>query len=98
MRDSRQEISDEEYETFVLTLINEKQSLNYNDVSAAPVNYEVERKDKHSSSNDISAEVLIVRGRCSKQKGKGERERSKSRSDFRDLKKNQYTFCKEMGH
>jgi len=27
--------------TFILTLINEKQSLNYNDVLAASVNYEV---------------------------------------------------------
>ena len=37
-------LPDEEYETFVLTLINGKQSLNYNDVSAALVNYEVRRK------------------------------------------------------
>ena len=35
----------EEYETFILTLINGKQSLNYNDVSVALVNYEVRRKD-----------------------------------------------------
>jgi len=34
---------DEEYETFVLTLINEKQSLNYNDVSGVLINYEGER-------------------------------------------------------
>jgi len=40
-------LSDEEYETFVYTLINEKQSLNYNDVSAALVNYKGRRKDKH---------------------------------------------------
>ena len=32
---------DEEYETFVLTLINDKASLSYNDVSAAIVNHEV---------------------------------------------------------
>ena len=32
---------DEEYETFVLTLINSKQTLNYSDVSAALVNYKV---------------------------------------------------------
>jgi len=36
---------DEEYETFILTLINGKQSLNDNDVSVALLNYEV-RKDK----------------------------------------------------
>jgi len=34
---------DEEYETFVLTLINGRQSLNYNDVSVALINYEVKR-------------------------------------------------------
>ena len=38
-------LPDEEYEIFVLTLINGK-TLNYNDVSAALVNYEVRRKDK----------------------------------------------------
>ena len=37
---------DEKYETFILTLINGKQSLNYNDVSATLVNYKVRRKDK----------------------------------------------------
>ena len=40
----------------------------------------------------------MVRGKGSNQKGKGERERSKSRPDFRDLKKNQCAFCKEIGH
>jgi len=32
---------EEEYETFTLTLINGRRSLNYNEVSAALVNYEV---------------------------------------------------------
>jgi len=54
---------DEEYETFVLTLINGRQSLKYKDVSAALVNYEVRRKDKQSSSNGTSTEALMVRGR-----------------------------------
>ena len=48
----------EEYETFVFTLINEKQSLKYNDISAALINYEVRRKDKQSSSSSTSAEAL----------------------------------------
>ena len=34
-------LPDEEYETFVLTLIYSKQTLKYSDVSAALVNYEV---------------------------------------------------------
>ena len=40
----------------------------------------------------------MVRGRGSNQKGKGVHERSKSRSGFRDLKKNQCAFCKEVEH
>ena len=36
-------LPDEEYETFTLILINVRQTLNYSDVSAAPVNYEVRR-------------------------------------------------------
>ena len=35
---------DEEYDTFVLTLINGKQTLNYSDVSATLVNYKVRRR------------------------------------------------------
>ena len=35
----------EEYETFTLTLINERKSLNYSEVSAALINYEVRRQD-----------------------------------------------------
>jgi len=52
---------DEEYETFVLTLINVKQSLSYSDMSAAFVNHEVRRKNKESSSSSTSAEALIAR-------------------------------------
>ena len=48
-------LPDEEYETFILILINEKQSFNYNNVSVAIVNYEVRRKNKQSSSNGTSA-------------------------------------------
>jgi len=41
---------EEEYETFTLTLINCRQTLNYSEVSFALVNYEVRRQDKLSSS------------------------------------------------
>jgi len=50
-------LPDEEYEIFVLTLINGKQTLNYSDVSAALVNYEVRRRDKQSSSKSDSVSV-----------------------------------------
>ena len=38
-------LPDEEYETFTLTLINGRQTLNYSEVLAALVNYEVKRQD-----------------------------------------------------
>jgi len=44
-------LSDYEYETFVLTLINDKSSLSYDEVTIAIVNHELRRKDKESSSN-----------------------------------------------
>ena len=52
---------DEEYETFIQTLINSKQTLNYSDVLAALVNYKVRRKDKQSSFKSTSSETLTVR-------------------------------------
>ena len=55
----------EEYETFTLTLINRRKSLNYSEVSAALVSYEVRRYDKLSSSGNTIAEALAVRGRVS---------------------------------
>jgi len=42
--------------------------------------------------------LLAVRGRGSYRKDKGDRGRSKYRPSFRDLKKNQCAFCKELGH
>ena len=81
-------LPDEEYETFILTLINGKQTLSYSEMSAALINYKVKRKDKQSSPNGISVEALKVRGRGSNQKDKREHGRSKSKPGFRDLKKN----------
>jgi len=69
-------LPEEEYETFILTLINDKNTLNYSDVSATLVNYEVRRKDKQFSSNGTSAKALMVRGRGSNQKDKSEYQRS----------------------
>jgi len=43
-------LPEEEYEIFTLTLINGRQSLNYNEVFAALANYEVGRQDRLSSS------------------------------------------------
>ena len=72
-------LPDEEYKTFVLTLINGKQSLGYHEVSSALINQALGRKDKESSKS-TSAEALTVRGRSSSRKGKDYHGRSKFRS------------------
>ena len=41
------------------------QTLNYSNVSAALINYEIRRKDKQSSSIGTSAKALTVKGRVS---------------------------------
>jgi len=88
----------EEYEKFTLTLLNGGKSLNYSEVSDALVSYETRRHDRLSSSESTTAETLAVRGRSSNRKGRDDQERSKSRSGFRDLKRNQCTLCKKLGH
>ena len=85
---------DEEYETCILTLINGKYSLCYNDALAALVNHEERRKDKAFSSRSTTVEVLTARGIDSNyRKGKGDI--GKSKIDNRELRKNQCVFCKE---
>jgi len=67
-------LPEEEHETLVLTIINGKQSLSYNEVSSSLVYHELRRKDKNSS-NSTSTEALMVRERSSNRKGKGDRGR-----------------------
>ena len=59
-------LPDEGYETFVLTLINRRTSLSYNEVITALVNLELR---KESSSCSTSGKVLATRGRSPKQRG-----------------------------
>ena len=65
-------LPDEEYETFSLTLINGKQTLNYSKATVAHVNYVIRMQDRLSSSKNTSAEALAVRGRSFNQKGRGD--------------------------
>jgi len=88
----------DEYETFTLTLINRRISLNYAEVSAALVSYEKRMQDRQSPSGSTTTEALAVRGRSSNRKGRDNQERLKSRSGFRDLKRNQCALCKELEH
>ena len=53
-------LRDEGYETFVLTLINERTSLSYKEVTITLVNFELRRKDKESSGS-TSVEILAMR-------------------------------------
>ena len=81
-------LPDEKYETLILSLINSKQTLNYGDVSAAFVNYEVRMKNKQSSFNGTTAEAMIVREMDPNHR-KGKREFEKSKTGGREeLKKN----------
>ena len=90
-------LPDEEYETFVLTLINTKQTLNYSDVSAALVNYKVRRKDKQSFFKSTIAEAMTTRGMSFNHR-KGKREFGKFKTgDHKDLK-NHCAFFREKGH
>jgi len=87
-------LSDEEYETFVLILINDKASLSYKDVLAVLVNHEVRRKDKESTSSSITTEALTARGfGFNRQKGK----RDVGMSKFK-LEKNHCAFYKKEGY
>ena len=55
-------LPDEEYETFVLTLMTGKETLNYNNVSGAIINYELRRKEREPFKSE-SGEALSARGR-----------------------------------
>jgi len=88
---------DEEDKTVIL-LINRRKFLNYNEVSAALVNYKVRRQDRLSSSGSTTAGALMIGGRSFNRKDRGCQGRSKSSSGFRDMQRNQYALCKELGH
>ena len=71
-------LSDEGYETFVLTLINGRISLSHKKVIIALVNLELRRKDKESSGS-TSAKLLSM-GRASPNQRKGSQLKSKSKT------------------
>ena len=71
-------LPNEGYETFVLTLINERTSLSYVEVTTTLVKLKLRRKDNVSFSG-TSAEALTVRGRSSNQRGRNHG-KSKSKS------------------
>ena len=54
-------LPNERYETFVLTLINERASLSCKEVTITLVNLELRKKDKECSISNTSADVLTAR-------------------------------------
>ena len=90
-------LPDEEYETFVLILINDKASQRYNEVTGALVSYELRRKDRVSSES-ASGDALTVRGRSPNKKGDQDRSRSKSKSGKPKVAKDQCLKCRKHGH
>ena len=89
-------LSNEEYKTFVLILINGEQFFSYNEVSASLVNHELRRKDKEFS-NSTSSMTLAAR-RIGSNHGKVKRGIGNSKIGNRKLEKNQCALCKEEGH
>jgi len=78
-------LPDEGYETFVLTLINGKTSLNYSEMTTALVNLELRKDKKCSSSN-----TLVARGSTPNQRrGNQHRSNWKPMVGNRKLEKNQ---------
>jgi len=86
---------DEEYETFVLTLINSKSSLSYNDVLNALMNHEMRRNDKVSSSNSTTTKLLTTR-EIGFNHRKGKRDVGKFKTDNHKLEKNQCALWKKI--
>ena len=89
-------LPDEGYKIFVLTVINEKISLKYSEVTTALVNLKLRWKDKESLGGTL-VEALTVRGRSPNQRGENHG-RSKSRYSNHRLTRDQCAFCKQIGH
>ena len=75
-------LPDEEHGTFILTFINSKQILNYSDVSATLINYEVRKKNRQSSSKSDLAEALTIKGRSFSKKDEGDPWKIKVQTGF----------------
>jgi len=86
-------IPNEEYKTFVLTLINGKQFISYNEVSATLMNHDLRKKNKQSSLSTSVEVVAVKRIGFNHRKGK----KNIGKTDNHQLGKNQYAFCKEEG-
>ena len=83
-------LPDEEYETFVLTLINGKASLSYSEVTAALVNYQLRKKDNETSIEPVAG-ALVARAR-SPNRGR----RSQSRGGILQLAGISVPFVEKM--
>ena len=90
-------LPNEGYETFVLSLINGRTSLSYNEVTTAHINLELRRKEQKCSTSDTSAEVLTAR-RSSPNRRRENQQKSnwKSIGGSHKVQKNQCFNCNRI--
>lgn len=88
------------YDHLATTLLYGKDTIKFDEVSNALMNYEVRHKDKYDSTSS-TLEALVVRGRSLERKRFGGRKKSGSRGTSKDKKRlgrDECAFCHNKGH
>ncbi|KAM1552053.1 hypothetical protein FF1_044132 [Malus domestica] len=88
------------YEHFVTTIMHGKETVKFEDVSNALMNYEMRHRDKN---HDSTSEALFVRGKSSERRFSSSRKKSQSRprgnsKGRKPLEMDQCAFCRNKGH
>ncbi|KAM1980190.1 hypothetical protein ACFX15_036829 [Malus domestica] len=88
------------YEHFVTIIMHGKETVKFEDVSNALMNYEMRHRDKH---HDSTSEALFVRGRSSERKSSSSRKKSHSRpkgnsKGRKTLENDECAFYHNKGH
>ncbi|KAM1047413.1 hypothetical protein ACFX2C_026771 [Malus domestica] len=88
------------YEHFVTTIMHGKETVKFEDVSNALMNYEMRHRDKNY---DSTSEALFVRGRSSERRSSSSRKKSQSRprgnsKGRKPLERDECAFCHNKGH
>ncbi|KAL6226184.1 hypothetical protein ACLB2K_000147 [Fragaria x ananassa] len=89
------------YEHLVTTLLHGKETIKFEEVSNALMNYEIRHADKQSSAS--TSDCLVVRGRAVERKNYGGKKKFHSRprgnsKNRRSLGRDECAFCHEQGH
>ncbi|KAM0995986.1 hypothetical protein ACFX2C_006047 [Malus domestica] len=88
------------YEHFVTTIMHGKETVKFEDMSNALMNYEMRHRDKN---HDSTSEALFVRGRSSERISSSSRKKSQSRprgnsKGRKTLEMDECAFCHNKGH